>query len=217
VGTHRLDLADPTLREWDAVVVGVDPERGIVLDRSAFYPGGGGQPPDEGVLLWGGVRTRIAGVAKDLKIWVPVPSDGAYVATIQIIGQRGQVLAEESANQQAGRNDIPRVATLAGFELRLTDVGQNAQALGHVTARVDRNDWNASRNSAFDGRPKRVGVRDRDHQTVRVRGHRGVDQLRHGHHVEPPRRLVLDADAHVFGGLVNAIFDDGPERQYAGL
>ncbi|MFI7062364.1 alanyl-tRNA editing protein [Kribbella sp. NPDC050124] len=64
MGTHRLDLDDATLREWDAVVVGVDPERGIVLDRSAFYPGGGGQPPDHGVLLWGGVRTRVLGTVK---------------------------------------------------------------------------------------------------------------------------------------------------------
>jgi misacylated tRNA(Ala) deacylase len=52
--THRLDLADQTLREWDAVVL--DAADGIVLDRSAFYPGGGGQPPDHGVLLWGGVH-----------------------------------------------------------------------------------------------------------------------------------------------------------------
>jgi misacylated tRNA(Ala) deacylase len=58
--TERLDLADATLREWDAVVLDVDPD-GIVLDRSAFYPGGGGQPPDHGVLLWGGVQTRIVG------------------------------------------------------------------------------------------------------------------------------------------------------------
>ncbi|MEV0283068.1 alanyl-tRNA editing protein [Kribbella sp. NPDC050820] len=64
MGTHRLDLDDATLREWDAVVVGVDPDRGIVLDRSAFYPGGGGQPPDHGVLLWGGVRTRVLGTVK---------------------------------------------------------------------------------------------------------------------------------------------------------
>src|ERR1700712_5268259 len=74
--THRLDLAGPTLREWDALVVGVDPDRGIVLDRSAFYPGGGGQPPDEGGLLWGGFRTRMGGVVKgaDLSL-VPVEGD----------------------------------------------------------------------------------------------------------------------------------------------
>ena len=59
--TERLDLADPTLREWTATVLDADPERGVVLDRSAFYPGGGGQPPDHGVLLWGGVRSRVVG------------------------------------------------------------------------------------------------------------------------------------------------------------
>jgi misacylated tRNA(Ala) deacylase len=61
--THRLELDDQTLREWDATVLDASPE-GIVLDRSAFYPGGGGQPPDHGVLLWGGVQTRIVGVRK---------------------------------------------------------------------------------------------------------------------------------------------------------
>ena len=60
VGTLRLELGDPTLREWDATVLASGPD-GIVLDRSAFYPGGGGQPPDTGVLLWGGVQTRIVG------------------------------------------------------------------------------------------------------------------------------------------------------------
>jgi misacylated tRNA(Ala) deacylase len=79
--TTRLDLDDPTLREWDAVVVGVDPERGIVLDRSAFYPGGGGQPPDEGVLLWGGVRTRIAGVGKGDDDYL-VPTEGDPVPPV---------------------------------------------------------------------------------------------------------------------------------------
>jgi misacylated tRNA(Ala) deacylase len=74
--THRLDLADSTVREWDATVLAVDPEQGIVLDRSAFYPGGGGQPPDEGVLLWGGVRTRIAGTRKGDELYlIPVEGD----------------------------------------------------------------------------------------------------------------------------------------------
>jgi misacylated tRNA(Ala) deacylase len=63
MGTERLDLVDASLREWDAVVTHVGDE-GIVLDRSAFYPGGGGQPPDNGVLLWGGVQTRIVGTRK---------------------------------------------------------------------------------------------------------------------------------------------------------
>lgn len=62
--THRLELDDATLREWEATVLLSDPELGIVLDRSAFYPGGGGQPPDHGVLLWGGVQTRIVDVRR---------------------------------------------------------------------------------------------------------------------------------------------------------
>ena len=73
--TARLELDDQSLRDWDAVVLEAEPER-IILDRSAFYPGGGGQPPDHGVLLWHGVQTRIAGVRKadDLEL-IPVEGD----------------------------------------------------------------------------------------------------------------------------------------------
>ena len=78
--THRLELDDQTLREWDAVVLdsGAD---GIVLDRSAFYPGGGGQPPDEGVLLWGGVQTRITGARKGDDLYL-IPAEGDRVPSV---------------------------------------------------------------------------------------------------------------------------------------
>ena len=76
MGTDRLDLADATMREWDATVIASDPEAGIVLDRSAFYPGGGGQPPDHGVLLWGGVQTRIIDARRGDEIaLIPDPDD----------------------------------------------------------------------------------------------------------------------------------------------
>ncbi|WBB51549.1 alanyl-tRNA editing protein [Verrucosispora sp. WMMA2044] len=77
--THRLDWADVTLREWDCTVLWsdpADPEQGIVLDRSAFYPGGGGQPPDHGVLIWQGVQTRIVGTRKGDDLYLlPAPGD----------------------------------------------------------------------------------------------------------------------------------------------
>jgi misacylated tRNA(Ala) deacylase len=82
--THRLELADQTLREWDAVVLHLTDDS-VVLDRSAFYPGGGGQPPDHGVLLWGGVQTRVVGVRKndDLELIAaqgdPLPPAGTSV------------------------------------------------------------------------------------------------------------------------------------------
>jgi misacylated tRNA(Ala) deacylase len=82
--TQRLDLVDPTLREWECTVLysGSD---GIVLDRSAFYPGGGGQPPDHGVLLWQGVQTRIVDTRKGDDLYLipddtdPVPPAGTAV------------------------------------------------------------------------------------------------------------------------------------------
>jgi misacylated tRNA(Ala) deacylase len=73
--TERLELDDSALREWQAVVVASDPEDGIVLDRSAFYPGGGGQPADHGVLLWGGVQTRIVDTRRRDDLWL-VPDEG---------------------------------------------------------------------------------------------------------------------------------------------
>jgi misacylated tRNA(Ala) deacylase len=73
--THRLETHDQSLREWDATVLDSNPD-GIVLDRSAFYPGGGGQPPDHGVLLWGGVQTRIVGARKGDDLYlIPEPDD----------------------------------------------------------------------------------------------------------------------------------------------
>jgi misacylated tRNA(Ala) deacylase len=82
--TRRLELDDQTLREWDATVLESGPD-GIVLDRSAFYPGGGGQPPDHGVLLWGGVQTRIVDARKGSDVSLipaegdPLPAIGATV------------------------------------------------------------------------------------------------------------------------------------------
>src|SRR5215213_7389412 len=79
--THRIELTDATVREWAATVLHSSREDGIVLDRSAFYPGGGGQPPDAGVLLWGGVRTRIAGVVKGDDDYL-VPTEGDPVPPV---------------------------------------------------------------------------------------------------------------------------------------
>ena len=83
--TERLELADASLRAWTAHVLLSDPEQGIVLDRSAFYPGGGGQPPDHGVLLWGGVQTRIVGARRGEEQYLvpheddPLPPPGTAV------------------------------------------------------------------------------------------------------------------------------------------
>jgi len=51
--TLRLELADPSLLTFEAEIVGVrrlGDRAAVVLDRTAFYPEGGGQPADRGHL-----------------------------------------------------------------------------------------------------------------------------------------------------------------------
>lgn len=54
---------DPYKVEAEAVVVAAGPE-GILLDRTLFYPNGGGQPGDTGTLIWDGGSTAIIDARK---------------------------------------------------------------------------------------------------------------------------------------------------------
>jgi len=63
--TELLYQTDAYLKDFDAVVTGVE-GNAIALDRTAFYPGGGGQPHDVGRLsgagrVWNVVRVRRTG------------------------------------------------------------------------------------------------------------------------------------------------------------
>jgi len=59
--TERLYVDDSYLREFDATVVKSGP-RFVVLDRTAFYPEGGGQPTDHGTLEAGGEKHSVVKV-----------------------------------------------------------------------------------------------------------------------------------------------------------
>lgn len=62
--TDGLYLRDGYLREFDAEVVSSSPGE-VLLDRTAFYPEGGGQPADAGLLRSAaGATWNIVGVAK---------------------------------------------------------------------------------------------------------------------------------------------------------
>lgn len=54
---------DAYQREFEATVVALDPA-GIILDRTAFFPGGGGQPADRGVLAWDGAEHPLDEILK---------------------------------------------------------------------------------------------------------------------------------------------------------
>lgn len=56
---------DSYLREFAATVSAIDAaERAVALDRTAFYPGGGGQPHDTGVLIFKQAPLRVVKVQK---------------------------------------------------------------------------------------------------------------------------------------------------------
>jgi len=57
--TEFLFRDDSYLKECQATVIAAGPE-GIVLDRTVFYPMGGGQPGDTGAISWDGGRVEIS-------------------------------------------------------------------------------------------------------------------------------------------------------------
>tara|TARA_R110002074_G_scaffold157244_2_gene314044 strand:- start:321 stop:1040 length:720 start_codon:yes stop_codon:yes gene_type:complete len=63
--TRLLFREDPYLRDAPATVLAHTEEGGIVLDASVFYPTGGGQLGDSGVLVWQGRRLTIATAVKE--------------------------------------------------------------------------------------------------------------------------------------------------------
>ena len=60
---EELFLQDSYLREFEARVVRLA-GREAILDRTAFYPGGGGQPPDKGALGVGPVGAKVVDVRR---------------------------------------------------------------------------------------------------------------------------------------------------------
>jgi alanyl-tRNA synthetase len=59
--TRRLYYEDPSILEFDAKVLAVEGEK-VVLDQTCFYPEGGGQPADTGVIQTNGSTLRVRDV-----------------------------------------------------------------------------------------------------------------------------------------------------------
>jgi len=62
--TEALYMKDSYLKNWDAKVVSVKDDKYIVLDKTAFYPKGGGQPWDEGYIIKDGEKFKVVYVGK---------------------------------------------------------------------------------------------------------------------------------------------------------
>ena len=85
--TELLYQTDSYLKEFDAAITTIlEAERGIVLDRTAFYPGGGGQPCDFGTVAIEGTVYPVQKAKKQGNDVVhflggdePLPATGAAV------------------------------------------------------------------------------------------------------------------------------------------
>jgi len=62
--TRALYMDDSYLKNWFAKVVSVADDKYIVLDKTAFYPKGGGQPWDEGFIIKNGEKFKVVYVGK---------------------------------------------------------------------------------------------------------------------------------------------------------
>jgi misacylated tRNA(Ala) deacylase len=63
--TDLIYQTDSYMKEFDAIVTSILPEENaITLDKSAFYPGGGGQPFDQGKLIEGEIEYLVNKVKK---------------------------------------------------------------------------------------------------------------------------------------------------------
>jgi misacylated tRNA(Ala) deacylase len=101
--TEELFREDATLSACDAAVTVVD-ERGVQLDRTVFYPLGGGQAGDRGVLvLADGTELQIADTRKGALpgeiVHVPAPGQEALLAHIAI-GQPAQARIDMHRRQR---------------------------------------------------------------------------------------------------------------------
>ncbi|MCL2134363.1 MAG: alanine--tRNA ligase [Candidatus Bathyarchaeota archaeon] len=68
--TEPLYYVDAYMKEFEAKVIKIVNEKYVILDRTCFYPEGGGQPADEGWLNFNGVMVAVVDTQKINKVIV---------------------------------------------------------------------------------------------------------------------------------------------------
>ncbi|GAB2937555.1 alanyl-tRNA editing protein [Nonomuraea fastidiosa] len=126
-------MSDQNLRDFEAVVLDATPE-GIVLSRSAFYPGGGGQPADHGVLIWQGVETRIVGARKGDDLYL-IPAEGDPIPPVGTV-VKGAVADERRSALMRTHSGLHVLCGVVFRDYGCLVTGGNMEPL---TARMDFN------------------------------------------------------------------------------
>lgn len=70
--TRLLYYEDAYVKEFDSTVIKIlkteNRETGVILDETAFYPGGGGQPPDMGLIEGSTVQAKVVRLQRKVEI-----------------------------------------------------------------------------------------------------------------------------------------------------
>jgi misacylated tRNA(Ala) deacylase len=154
--TKLLYLRDSYLRQADATVQTVD-GNAAVLDCTVFYPGGGGQPADTGVLRWAGVERRVTEVRRDGEtVWHVLdgaaPEPGSAIHAALDWDRRYAVMRHHSA-----------LHVLVGAVYRLFNARVTGGAIYPDRARMDFSleDLNKDRVAEIERETNRVLAEDR--------------------------------------------------------
>ena len=103
--TDLLYHSDSYLKKFEATVIKNDRElNAVILDRTAFYPGGGGQVPDTGIIRLGEITYNLVrakhspdGILHLLELGQPLPVEGAIVTGVIDWERRYQVMRTHTA------------------------------------------------------------------------------------------------------------------------
>ncbi|RLI06954.1 alanine--tRNA ligase, partial [Candidatus Bathyarchaeota archaeon] len=100
--TKPLYYEDQYAREFEATVLKVIGDRYVILDQTAFYPEGGGQPADRGILKHDGGECRVLDVRRVGRVIAHVvegvlPPEGARVKGLVDWGRRHDLMRAHTA------------------------------------------------------------------------------------------------------------------------
>ena len=209
--THRLYWADDALSEAEGVVVAVANGE-AAFDRTCFYPGGGGQPPDRGWV------TFTDGIARDV---LSARTDAEGVIWHQLSEAEGELAAPPVAGQAVRlRVDAARRKVLARYHTALHVV--NTVALrdyaGWITGVQIGEDY-----SRIDFRLEQLSAelcRDLEAKVNAVlEGNRKLESRflpESDFRARPELLRTLEAQPPVIGGQVRVVEIEGFDEQACG-
>jgi len=103
-------VQDCYMKDFEAKVLSVidDEEKIVILDRTAFYPLGGGQPNDTGTLRWKGGSCRVVDVRKKNKVLHVIEGDLPKVGQ-DVVGDIGWSLRYEHMRMHTAQHLVSAI------------------------------------------------------------------------------------------------------------